>query len=93
MSRVVPQTTHDYGPNLRLLRPAFVVHGNDWKTGPQATVRDIVIKQLDEWGGKLIEPPYTNNVSTTDLIQRCHLRSVENEKDREQARQRSSNAA
>ena len=34
-----PQTTLDYRPNMRLLRPAFVVHGDDWKTGPQAKVR------------------------------------------------------
>ena len=65
---VVPQTTLDYCPNLRLLRPDFVVHGDDWKTGPQAKTRAKVIDCLEEWGGCLIEPTYTAGISTTQLI-------------------------
>ena len=68
---VVPQTTLDYRPNMRLLRPAFVVHGDDWKTGPQAKVRTQVIETLKEWGGRLIEPTYTSGVSTTAIIEKC----------------------
>ena len=68
---VVPQTTLDYRPNMRLLRPAFVVHGDDWKTGPQAKVRTQVIETLKEWGGRLIEPTYTSGVSTTAIIENC----------------------
>ena len=68
---VVPQTTHDYRPNMRLLRPAFVAHGDDWKTGPQAKVRTQVIETLKEWGGRLIEPTYTSGVSTTAIIEKC----------------------
>ena len=68
---VVPQTTLDYRPNMRLLRPAFVVHGDDWKTGPQAKVRTQVIETLKEWGGRLIEPTYTCGVSTTAIIEKC----------------------
>ena len=65
---VVPQTTLDYRPNLRLLRPDFVVHGDDWKTGPQTKTRSQVIECLQEWGGCLIEPTYTPGISTTQLI-------------------------
>jgi phosphoenolpyruvate phosphomutase / 2-hydroxyethylphosphonate cytidylyltransferase len=36
VSMVIPQTTHDYTNNLMLLRPSFVVHGTDWKTGVQS---------------------------------------------------------
>ena len=35
VARVVPQATLDYVPNLLELRPDFVVHGDDWKTGVQ----------------------------------------------------------
>src|SRR5690554_5980077 len=35
VSRVVPQSTLDYEPNLREYRPDYVVHGDDWKTGVQ----------------------------------------------------------
>ena len=31
VSEVIPQTTLDYTENLRLLRPDYVVHGDDWK--------------------------------------------------------------
>ena len=68
---VIPQTTHDYAPNLRLMQPAFVVHGSDWRNGTQAKVRQKVIDTLAEWGGKLVEPDYTRDISTTDIIGRC----------------------
>ena len=29
VSKVVKQTTHDYRPNLRKIKPEFVVHGDD----------------------------------------------------------------
>ena len=67
---VIPQPTLDYTENLRMLKPDFVVHGNDWVTGPQASVRKAVIDCLAEWGGELIEPAYTDGVSTTSLIER-----------------------
>ena len=46
---------------LRRLKPDFLVHGDDWKTGVQAPVRARVIKVLNEWGGKLQEFPYSRN--------------------------------
>ena len=55
VSRVVPQTTLDYVPNLRGLKPDYVVHGDDWKTGVQQSVRQRVIETLAEWGGELVE--------------------------------------
>ena len=71
VTMVIPQMTHDYTDNLLLLRPSYVVHGSDWKTGVQSTVRKKVLDVLAEWGGELIEPEYTQGISTTDIIQRC----------------------
>ncbi len=67
VARVVPQETLDYEPNLRLLRPNFVVHGDDWVTGVQADTRRRVIDVLAEWGGQLVEVPYTQGISSTAL--------------------------
>ena len=64
---VIPQTTHDYTENLIKLKPEYVLHGDDWKEGSQKTVRDNVINTLKEWGGELIEIPYTKNISSTVL--------------------------
>ncbi len=68
VDKVVPQTTLDYVPNLKELKPDYVVHGDDWKTGVQKEVRQRVLDTLAEWGGELVEPRYTEGVSSTDLI-------------------------
>jgi phosphoenolpyruvate phosphomutase / 2-hydroxyethylphosphonate cytidylyltransferase len=68
VEKVIPQTTLDYVPNLKELKPDFVIHGDDWKTGVQKEVRKQVIVALAEWGGKLVEPKYTEGISSTDLI-------------------------
>ena len=68
VEKVIPQTTLDYVPNLNEIRPDYVVHGDDWKTGVQREVRQRVIETLAEWGGKLVEPKYTEGISSTDLI-------------------------
>ena len=67
VDEVIPQTTLDYVENLKKIKPSYVVHGDDWKTGVQSKVRDRVIKCLEEWGGALIEPEYTKNISSTLL--------------------------
>jgi phosphoenolpyruvate phosphomutase / 2-hydroxyethylphosphonate cytidylyltransferase len=67
VTRVVPQKTLDYVPNLRKLKPDYVVHGDDWRTGVQRQTRARVIKALAEWGGTLIEPSYTTGISSTQL--------------------------
>lgn len=69
VSRVIPQETLSYVPNLQAEKPDYVVHGDDWKTGPQAKARQAVIDTLTEWGGELIEPEYTANISSTQLNQ------------------------
>lgn len=67
VSRVVPQETLDYVPNLRMLEPDYVVHGDDWIEGVQKETRKKVIDALAEWGGELIEPHYTPGISSTKL--------------------------
>ncbi|MBX9670600.1 MAG: phosphoenolpyruvate mutase [Candidatus Obscuribacterales bacterium] len=67
VERVVPQTTLDYSENLREFKPDFVVHGADWREGPQKQTRERVIDVLKEWGGQLVEVPYTEGISSTDI--------------------------
>ena len=63
---VIPQTTLDYVPNLELLKPDFVVHGDDWKEGVQKETRQHVISTISQWG-KVIDVPYTKGISSTQL--------------------------
>lgn len=67
VAKVVPQETLDYVPNLEKLRPDYVVHGDDWREGVQQKTRQRVIDALAGWGGKLIEVPYTQGISSTQL--------------------------
>jgi len=68
VKKVIPQDTLDYTKNIKKLRPDYVVHGDDWQVGIQKETRLEVIKALKEWGGKLIEPKYTEGVSSTKII-------------------------
>lgn len=70
VSEVIPQETLDYRPNLEKLHPDFVVHGDDWKEGVQAKTRQDIIDKLAEWGGKVIDIPYTKGISSTMLNER-----------------------
>ena len=67
VTKVVPQHTLDYEENLRSIKPHYIVHGDDWKKGVQRKIRDKIIKLIKEWDGELIEIPYTQNISSTQL--------------------------
>ena len=67
VKKVIPQKTLDYVQNLELIRPDYVVHGDDWKSGVQKETRKRVIKTLKKWSGKLIEPKYTKNISSSSI--------------------------
>ncbi len=61
VSAVVKQEDISYREPLRRMRPDYVVHGDDWVTGFQKPVRDECIQLLAEYGGELIEYPYSIN--------------------------------
>ncbi len=59
--KVVEQKELSYKNNLEELRPDYVVHGDDWVTGFQKPIRDEVCSVLEEYGGKLVEFPYSKD--------------------------------
>lgn len=67
VSSVVPQHSMDSTDNLATLKPDFVFHGDDWKVGSQVHFRNKVIEQIKEWGGTLIEVPYTKGISISNM--------------------------
>lgn len=69
VSMVVPQESMSYRKNILLYQPNYVVNGDDWKTSEKwLKYRYEVIVLLNQWGGVLIEPKYTEGISTTLLI-------------------------
>lgn len=63
VSQVIPQRTLDYTENLEMIKPDYVIHGDDWREGIQKSIREKVIETLKKWDGELIEVEYTKGVS------------------------------
>ena len=45
----------------------YVVHGDDWKKGPQAEGRNKLITIMKSWKGKVLDVPYTKGISSTKI--------------------------
>ena len=67
---VVEQKTLSYAENLRKLKPDYVVHGDDWVNGFQKPIRQEVIDILNEYGGQLVEYPYSSDPKFKELDKR-----------------------
>lgn len=67
VDKVIAQETLDYVPNLLKIKPDYVLHGDDWKTGVQAKTRQRIVDVMKEWGGEVIDIPYTQGISSTQL--------------------------
>ena len=67
ISKVVEQKELSYKEILRELKPTYVVHGDDWREGFQKPVRDEVLATLAEYGGQLVEYPYSKDKRFDEL--------------------------
>lgn len=67
VSRVVEQDTVMYTDIIEELRPDYIVHGDNWTKGTMKTIRDAVEKQVSEYGGKVIDIPYTYNPNVSKI--------------------------
>ncbi len=69
VSEVVPQEEWSYVPNLKKIKPNFIIHGDDWKTGYLSKEREAVFALMKELGGEVIEIPYTSGINSTALVE------------------------
>ncbi len=69
VDRVVEQKELSYARILRSLKPSFVVHGDDWVSGFQKPIRDEVVNVLSEYGGRLVEFPYSRGKKYEEIEQ------------------------
>lgn len=61
VSRIVKQEKLSYQGVISELKPDVIIHGDDWRHGIQSPVRSEVLELLEEYGGILIEPPYSRS--------------------------------
>ncbi|MBO5480397.1 MAG: phosphoenolpyruvate mutase [Clostridia bacterium] len=73
VAAVVEQKELSYKNILTDLKPDYVVHGDDWKTGFQKPIRDEVLAVLQSYGGELIEYPYSKDEKYDELEKNSRL--------------------
>lgn len=75
VSDVIIQNDIMYDDIIASLKPDYVIHGDNWREGPESVIRENVISNLQKYGGELIEVPYTWNeeVKRADDISKAQL--------------------
>ena len=68
--KVVEQKELSYKDNIKRIQPDYVVHGDNWVTGYQQPIREEVIELLKEYGGQLVEFPYSSEKKYKDIDER-----------------------
>lgn len=61
VDRVVVQSEVMYDGVVAQLHPDYVIHGDNWLSGPTRAIRDNVETLLAAYGGQIIDVPYTYN--------------------------------
>ena len=69
VSQVVPQEEWSYVENLKKYKPDYIIHGDDWKTGADSEIREDVFEVMKQWGGQVIEIPYTQGINSSALAE------------------------
>ena len=67
IDEVVEQNNILYDEILERIKPDYVIHGDNWNKYPESVVRENAIKKLSEYGGQLIEVPYTYNAGVAKI--------------------------
>ncbi len=84
---VVLQDDTMYEDVIEKIHPDYVVHGDNWKTGAERAIRDHVEKLLDQYGGKIVDVPYTHSDSVKKVDQRLREKLAMPEYRRKRLRQ------
>ena len=65
VTKVIPQDDWCGEENLRSLKPKYVVHGDNWVSNSLSKVRDRTAEILSEWGGQVVDVPYTHGINSS----------------------------
>ena len=61
VDEVIVQDDIMYDHVIEQLKPDYVIHGDNWREGPESAIRENVLNLLKTYGGELIEVGYTYN--------------------------------
>lgn len=61
IDEVICQSDVMYNDVISKIKPDYVIHGDNWLSGPTRAIRNHVESLLKEYGGEVIDVPYTFN--------------------------------
>lgn len=61
VAEVIMQDEIMYDKVIERVKPDYVIHGDNWCSGPESAIRANVVANLQKHGGELIEISYTYN--------------------------------
>jgi phosphoenolpyruvate phosphomutase len=61
VDEVVIQNDMLYDDVIKLIKPDYVLHGDNWVDGPEKAIHDHVENLVKEYGGEIEDIPYTYN--------------------------------
>lgn len=67
VDEVIVQNDMLYDEVIATLKPDIVLHGDNWREGAEAALRENVLAALKRYGGELIEVPYTRSEETRKI--------------------------
>ncbi|MBQ9894313.1 MAG: phosphoenolpyruvate mutase [Ruminococcus sp.] len=84
---VVVQDDIMYDKIVAELRPDYIIHGDNWKDEPMKAIRDNAESLLSEYGGEVIDVPYTYNENVKRIDRRIREKLAMPEYRRKRLRQ------
>jgi len=67
ISQILPLPGLKYTYFAKKFQFDFFIHGDDWKTNIQSSQRLKLKKIMKDWGGKVIDAPYTKDISSSKI--------------------------
>tara|TARA_B100001142_G_scaffold207709_1_gene205869 strand:- start:3108 stop:3545 length:438 start_codon:yes stop_codon:yes gene_type:complete len=65
IERIIPIDGLEYLKFAKFYKFDYFIHGNDWKKNIQSDVRKKLIILMKKWRGKVVDLPYTKNISSS----------------------------
>ena len=67
VDEVIIQEDSMYDDIIDKLHPDYIIHGDNWNNGAASAIRSNVVKRLSEYGGEVIDVPYTYNLTVKKI--------------------------
>lgn len=84
---IITQDDIMYDKVVAEIHPDYVIHGDNWKNGPEKAIRDNAEKLLEAYGGSIIDVPYTYNENVKRIDRRIREKLAMPEYRRKRLRQ------